>query len=117
MKKENIELNQLVAWIDPASESSALYNVVEIQEDQVLLKNAFSETEALFEELSLLEDTYCCPSCGNIDIQEQGWFYVNVPDSKITEMVDNATIWCDQCDSVINNGSTTCNIYLENKKD
>ena len=106
---------KLVVWIDPDDETSGIFEVSEKVGDVYYLKNEHSEAEAFEDEIQSLEDTYCCPQCGNIDIQEQGWFYVNSGTSRIVDMVENAPIWCDKCDGVISSGSVTCDVYLKNK--
>lgn len=114
---KNIKLKSKVAWIDPADETSGIFEVSEIVGDVYYLKNEHSEVEAFEDEIQSLEDTFCCPECGNIDIQEQGWFwfFVNSETLKIVDMVDNAPIWCDECDELIERGSITCDVYLNGK--
>lgn len=115
MKKNNLKIGQKIAWIDPAGETSGVYEVVELYDDYAALTNGVSYTEALYDELQALEDTYCCPQCGCVDIQEQGWFEVNSPTAKIIDMVEGGTIWCPECNGEISSGSVTCNVYLKNK--
>jgi hypothetical protein len=114
MKKKEIKVSQIVAWIDPTSESSGMFTVIKKYAEHVLLKNSASEIEAPYHELQLLEDTYCCPSCGNIDIEEQGWFYVNNPNTVINDMVEESPIWCSMCDFTLSS-STNCDEFLKIK--
>jgi hypothetical protein len=101
-----------VVWIDPEGETSAVFEVVKEDEETMFLKNEFSEAEVPVWETQSLEDTYCCPQCGNIDIQEQGWFLVNKKGpTEIVDMVENAPIWCPECNGIISSGSVTCDKY------
>ena len=116
MEKNNLKIGQKIAWIDPAGETSGVYEVVELYDDYAALTNGVSYTEALYDELQSLEDTYCCSQCGCVDIQEQGWFEVNSPTAKIIDMVEGGTIWCHECNGEISSGSVTCKVYDEKKK-
>lgn len=107
---------KLIAWIDPAAETSGIFEIVEKVDDVYYLKNEHSEVEAFEHEIQSLEDTYCCPQCGNIDIQEKGWFFVNSKLTKIIDMVDDASIWCEKCNGEIASGSVTCEVYLNGKQ-
>lgn len=115
MEKSNLKIGQKVAWIDPAEETSGVYEVVELYDDYLALIKEGSYAEALYDEIQSLEDTYCCPQCGNIDIQEKGWFFVNSKSTRIVDMVDNASIWCGECDELVERGSVTCEVYLNGK--
>lgn len=106
---------KLVVWIDPDCETSGIFEVVDDKDEILLLKNEHTELECPPHEIQSLEDTYCCPQCGCIDIQEQGWFYVNKQGpTVITDMVDSGGIWCPECNGGVSN-SITCDVYLKNK--
>jgi hypothetical protein len=105
-----------VVWIDPDSETSAIFEIVEDNDEILLLKNEFTELEAMPHEIQSLEDTYCCSVCGCIDIQEQGWFLVNKQGpTQITDMVENGGIWCPTCNAGIPLGSITCDKYEKSR--
>lgn len=105
-----------VVWIDPDSETSAIFEVVKDDDESLFLKNDFTELEAFPHEIQSLEDTYCCSVCGCIDIQEQGWFFVNKQGPiEITDMVENGRIWCPSCNSRVASGSTTCDKYEKSR--
>lgn len=97
MKKKDVKINMIVVWLDPERLTSSIFKVVEKKSDIVVLKNKYSECEALYKELMSPDDTYICPQCGNLHMEET--IHVDINTSKLVESADE--YFCTECDETL----------------
>lgn len=106
MNPKNIKVGDKLVWLDPDNITSQIVTVDFIDEDEIQINGVDSQIidctgeaacdiEVFSDELHTLDSILCCQECGNIDIEEKAWIYVN--SSVFNERTDDVECWCGQC--------------------
>lgn len=96
MNHKTITIGDKLVWLDPDNLYSQVVTVT-LVDNQIVGVDANEDCEStVFDsELHTLESISCCEKCGNIDIEEKAWIYVN--SSVFNERTDDVEYWCGQC--------------------
>lgn len=95
------QVGQKVFWSDPAGETSDVYTISKIiDDDTVLVTNEHSEAEVYISELMHLDEVYVCKECKSFDIEELMWCKLNTRKSVITDVAANEQYFCNDCEHV-----------------
>ena len=111
-----MKVNDKVVWIDPDNQASIIVTINEVCEDNIYkCSNRFSEMEVYGNELKELNSVLCCEVCGNIDIQQKAWVYVNNYTFESSCSFDDEDNYCEECERSA--GIVTVEGYLKNKEE